>query len=121
MCSDLAIIMRKKLGDWSRVLSLLRGVPGAQTSTQFSDAQLDEAYSELGDALADRHQWRNALSYFLLGHSTERVLLANFTLEDFKYLQEMVPQLPDNHKLLPVPYTSYSGPLPTSIRYSSFF
>ena len=119
---DLAIIMRKKLGDWHRVLTLLKGAPGTPASTQFSDAQMDEAYTELGDQLADRHQWRAALGYYLLGHNQDRIIRANLVLEDFKYLQEMAVQLPDNDPHLPVrskghPYiqTVFSYSLPLSM------
>jgi len=48
--SDLALAMRKKLGDWFRVLQLLQAGAGASSD----DAQMEEAWNAVGDYYADR-------------------------------------------------------------------
>ena len=48
---DLAVSLRKMLGDWFRVVSLLKsGGVG-------DDVQLEEAWNAIGDYYADRQKW----------------------------------------------------------------
>lgn len=49
---DLAISLRIKLGDWFRVLQLLRIASG-----DCDDALLEQAYNGVGDYFADRQKW----------------------------------------------------------------
>lgn len=51
-CRDLAIGLRIKLGDWFRVLQLLRIASG-----DCDDALLEQAYNGVGDYFADRQKW----------------------------------------------------------------
>lgn len=49
---DLAISMRKMLGDWFRVVQLLKtGTSGAD------DRHLEEAWNAIGDYYIDRRKW----------------------------------------------------------------
>ncbi|XP_052827196.1 WD repeat-containing protein 35 [Octopus bimaculoides] len=48
---DLAVAMRKKMGDWFRVLHLLT------SNSSGDDNQLEEAWNAIGDYFADRQQW----------------------------------------------------------------
>ena len=48
---DLAVALRKKLGDWFRVVQLL------QTGSFGDDQQKEEACSAIGDYYADRQKW----------------------------------------------------------------
>jgi len=50
-CRDLAVALRKKLGDWFRVVQLL------QTGSFGDDQQMEEACSAIGDYYADRQKW----------------------------------------------------------------
>jgi len=50
-CRDLAVALRKKLGDWFRVVKLL------ETGSFGDDQQMEEAYSAIGDHYADRQKW----------------------------------------------------------------
>lgn len=52
LCRDLAIGLRIKLGDWFRVLQLLRIASG-----DCDDALLGQAYNGVGDYFADRQKW----------------------------------------------------------------
>lgn len=51
-CRDLAIGLRIKLGDWFRVLQLLKSGSG-----DCDDALLQQAYNAVGDYFADRQKW----------------------------------------------------------------
>jgi len=51
ICRDLAVALRKKLGDWFRVVQLL------QTGSFGDDQQMEEACSAIGDYYADRQKW----------------------------------------------------------------
>lgn len=57
---DLAISLRIKLGDWFRVLQLLKSGSG-----DCDDALLEQAYNAIGDYFADRQKWYNLLNAFL--------------------------------------------------------
>ena len=48
---DLAVSLRKKLGDWFRVVQLLK------TGSGGDDVQLEEAWNAIGDYYADRQKW----------------------------------------------------------------
>ena len=50
-CRDLAVVLRKKLGDWFRVVQLLK------TGSGGDDVQLEEAWNAIGDYYADRQKW----------------------------------------------------------------
>jgi WD repeat-containing protein 35 len=49
---DLAVSLRKKLGDWFRVVQLLKTGAGGG-----DDVQLEEAWNAIGDYYADRQKW----------------------------------------------------------------
>ena len=49
---DLAISLRMKLGDWFRVLQLLKSGSG-----DCDDSLLEQAYNAIGDYFADRQKW----------------------------------------------------------------
>lgn len=55
-CRDLAISLRIKLGDWFRVLQLLKTGSG-----DCDDALLEQAYNAVGDYFADRQKWYEIL------------------------------------------------------------
>ena len=52
VCRDLAIGLRLKLGDWFRVLQLLKTGSG-----DADDSLLEQAHSAIGDYFADRQKW----------------------------------------------------------------
>jgi WD repeat-containing protein 35 len=56
---DLAYQLRRKLGDWFRVVQIL------QSGAIASDAMQNEAWNELGDFYYDRQQWLVCCSYIL--------------------------------------------------------
>ena len=48
---DLAVVLRKKLGDWFRVVQLLKTGAGGD------DQAMEEAWNAIGDYYADRQKW----------------------------------------------------------------
>uniref|UniRef100_A0A8C1TCC5 WD repeat domain 35 n=1 Tax=Cyprinus carpio TaxID=7962 RepID=A0A8C1TCC5_CYPCA len=93
---DLAIGLRMKLGDWFRVLQLLKTESG-----DYDDAFLEQAYNAIGDYFADRQKWLNAVQYYLQGRSQECLAECYYMLEDYDGLQKLANSLPENHELLP--------------------
>ncbi|XP_036398203.1 WD repeat-containing protein 35 isoform X2 [Megalops cyprinoides] len=93
---DLAISLRIKLGDWFRVLQLLKTGSGDS-----DDALLEQAYNAIGDYFADRQKWVNAVQYYLQGRNQERLAECYYMLEDYDGLERLANSLPENHKLLP--------------------
>ncbi|XP_060579333.1 WD repeat-containing protein 35-like [Ruditapes philippinarum] len=92
---DLAVSLRKKLGDWFRVVQLLK------TGSGGDDLQLEEAWNAIGDYYADRQKWQQAVTYYVQGRNQERLAECYYILEDYAGLEKMVSSLPENHKLLP--------------------
>ncbi|XP_066559744.1 WD repeat-containing protein 35 isoform X2 [Amia ocellicauda] len=93
---DLAISLRIKLGDWFRVLQLLKSGSG-----DADDTLLEQAYNAIGDYFADRQKWVNAVQYYLQGRNQERLAECYYMLEDYEGLERLANSLPENHKLLP--------------------
>ncbi|KAG9494630.1 hypothetical protein GDO78_002132 [Eleutherodactylus coqui] len=93
---DLAISLRIKLGDWFRVLQLLRTGSGDS-----DDALLEQAYNAIGDYFADRQKWVNAVQYYVQGRNQERLAECYYMLEDYDGLEILANSLPENNKLLP--------------------
>ena len=48
---DLAIELREKLGDWFRVVELMK------TGISTSDSQLEKAWNNIGDYFVERANW----------------------------------------------------------------
>uniref|UniRef100_A0A8C5M5H2 WD repeat-containing protein 35 n=1 Tax=Leptobrachium leishanense TaxID=445787 RepID=A0A8C5M5H2_9ANUR len=93
---NLAIGLRIKLGDWFRVLQLLRTGSGDS-----DDALLAQAYNAIGDYFADRQKWLNAVQYYVQGRNQERLAECYYMLEDYDGLEMLANSLPENNKLLP--------------------
>ncbi|XP_032877389.1 WD repeat-containing protein 35 isoform X1 [Amblyraja radiata] len=93
---DLAIDLRIKLGDWFRVLQLLKTGSG-----DADDALLEQAYNAIGDYFADRQKWMNAVQYYVQGRNQERLAECYYMLEDYDGLDKLANALPENNKLLP--------------------
>ncbi|XP_043921710.1 WD repeat-containing protein 35 [Protopterus annectens] len=93
---DLAISLRIKLGDWFRVLQLLKTGSG-----DADDTLLEQAYNAIGDYFADRQKWVNAVQYYIQGQNQERLAECCYMLEDYEGLEKIANSLPENNKLLP--------------------
>ncbi|XP_010838823.1 PREDICTED: WD repeat-containing protein 35 isoform X2 [Bison bison bison] len=93
---DLAISLRLKLGDWFRVLQLLKTGSG-----DADDSLLEQAHNAIGDYFADRQKRLNAIQYYVQGRNQERLAECYYMLEDYVGLENLASSLPENHKLLP--------------------
>ncbi|XP_022083410.1 WD repeat-containing protein 35-like [Acanthaster planci] len=93
---DLAVSLRLKLGDWFRVVQLLKAGSGGG-----DDTQLQQAWNAIGDYYADRQKWSNAVTYYVQGNNQERLAECYYLLEDFVGLQKLADSFPENHRLLP--------------------
>uniref|UniRef100_A0A3Q2X111 WD repeat-containing protein 35 n=1 Tax=Haplochromis burtoni TaxID=8153 RepID=A0A3Q2X111_HAPBU len=93
---DLAISLRIKLGDWFKVLALLKSGSGDS-----DDALLEQANNAIGDYYADRQKWVSAVQYYIKGRNQERLAECYYMLEDYDGLERLTAALPENHKLLP--------------------
>jgi len=54
---DLALDMRRKLGDWPKVVQLIEQGAG-------NDEELKQAYKNLGDYSAERMKWQKAVKFY---------------------------------------------------------
>uniref|UniRef100_A0A8C5DJY1 WD repeat-containing protein 35 n=1 Tax=Gouania willdenowi TaxID=441366 RepID=A0A8C5DJY1_GOUWI len=93
---DLAISLRMKLGDWFKVLHLLK-----MGSGDCDDALLEQAHNAIGDYFADRQKWANAVQYYHQGRNQEKQAECFYMLEDYDGLERLSSSLPENNKLLP--------------------
>ncbi|KAF7991771.1 hypothetical protein HCN44_010572 [Aphidius gifuensis] len=86
---DLAIKLRQKLGDYFRVLKLMKiGIGG-------SDKQLEHAYNKIGDYYAERQNWESAKEYYEKGRNIDELIQCYYKLENYEELAKIIDQLPD--------------------------
>ncbi|XP_043251348.1 WD repeat-containing protein 35 [Colletes gigas] len=91
---DLAISLRQKLGDYFRVVQLMKmGIGG-------SDKQMEYAYNKIGEYYAERQNWEGAREYYEKSRNLEKLVECYYKLEDFIQLAGTVQQLPDKSPLL---------------------
>ncbi|XP_034939935.1 WD repeat-containing protein 35 [Chelonus insularis] len=91
---DLAISLRQKLGDYFRVIQLMKmGIGG-------SDKQMEQAYNKIGDHFAERQKWESAKEYYEKGRNLEKLIECYYKLEDYDRLAHTVDQLPDKSPVL---------------------
>uniref|UniRef100_T1JCY7 Uncharacterized protein n=1 Tax=Strigamia maritima TaxID=126957 RepID=T1JCY7_STRMM len=92
---DLAVSLRRKLGDWFRVVQLMK------TGNAGDDSRLEEAWNAIGDYYYDRQKWEEASKYYEQGQNHEKLADVYYALEDFQNLESLAKNLADNHSLLP--------------------
>ncbi|KAJ8923826.1 hypothetical protein NQ315_010408 [Exocentrus adspersus] len=92
--SDLALNLRQTLGDWFRVIQLLKN--GATAP----DYILKTAYNSTADYFADFNNWAPAVEYYELAKNTAKVIECYYHLEDWKNLEAMIDVLPEGDPLL---------------------
>jgi WD repeat-containing protein 35 len=120
---DLAYQLRKKLGDWFKVLQILKTSSGRRgnddqdliegdmlgSALGGSDSQLEEAYNEIGDYYSERQKWEVAIKYYIIGRNLEKQAECYYILEDYNSLYKVMDQLPDNSEFLSVRYNYVKG------------
>ncbi|KAL3898913.1 MAG: hypothetical protein SGCHY_002418 [Lobulomycetales sp.] len=96
---DLAIDLRVRLGDWFRVIQLLKS-SGATGSAD--DAILDKIRMNIGDYYYDRQRWSQAISYYAQGQDMFKLAECYYHLEDYSSLEKLVYSVNDNSPVLKI-------------------
>ncbi|CAF4285167.1 unnamed protein product [Rotaria socialis] len=91
---DLAYQLRRKLGDWFRVVQIL------QSGAIASDAMQNEAWNELGDFYFDRQQWATAAKYYEQSGNNAQLFHCYAYTEDYVALEKLSLSLQDNDPIL---------------------
>jgi WD repeat-containing protein 35 len=86
---NLAIELRENMGNWVRVISLIREKKG-----HGDDARLLKAHNALGDYYAERQIWSKAKQRYLKTNNVRMLMKCAYHLDDFKGLSALVNQLP---------------------------
>jgi WD repeat-containing protein 35 len=90
---DLAVQMRRKVGDYGRVVDLLRTGGG-------SDQQVREAWDRIGEQFADKFHWKKAVQYFAQSRNVDRLAECYYRLENFAELAKLSKDVADGTPLL---------------------
>lgn len=80
---DLAIQLRERMGDWSRVVQLVQNGGG-------DDHMLAQAWGKIGDYYADKFKWAKAAQYYSQAKSFEKVATCYFRMEDYDALEKLI-------------------------------
>ncbi|RZF44312.1 hypothetical protein LSTR_LSTR006862 [Laodelphax striatellus] len=91
---DLAILLRQHLGDWFRVIQLMKMGTGS------TDSQLESAWNNIGDHFADRNNWLSAKEYYEKANNVEKLVKCYQILENYEALETLMTSLPEKHPLL---------------------
>nr|KAJ3420687.1 WD repeat-containing protein 35 [Polyrhizophydium stewartii] len=91
---DLAIDLRIRMGDWFRVVQLIKSGGGGD------DLLLEKAWNHIGDYYYDRQRWLQAITYYSQGRNQERLAECYYILEDYESLEKVASGLSENSPLL---------------------
>ncbi|XP_060515869.1 WD repeat-containing protein 35 isoform X2 [Cylas formicarius] len=92
--SDLALNLRQTLGDWFRVIQIIKNGVSAP------DYLLKTAYNSTADYFAHFNNWTSAIEYYELAKNTAKIIDCYFHMEDWKNLENLVDQLSEGDPLL---------------------
>ncbi|CAK1549882.1 unnamed protein product [Leptosia nina] len=81
---DLAIGLRKRLGHWFRVVELLK------MSVTTTEAQVKQAYSNIGDHYIDRQNWASAIEYYSMSNNSDGLKKCYMAMEDSSALAKLM-------------------------------
>jgi WD repeat-containing protein 35 len=90
---DLAIQLRKRLGDYTRVVQLLQTGGG-------NDTLVRESWDKIGEYYADRFKWKKAAQYFQQSKNIEKLAECYYRLDNFTELAKLRQDIPDESPLL---------------------
>jgi WD repeat-containing protein 35 len=91
---DLAVDLRKRTGDWFRVVQLLKTGGGGE------DQQLEHAWNQIGDYYFERQRWHQAITYYIQAKNPEKLVHLYFLLEDYANVEKLAQSLNENSPLL---------------------
>ena len=73
---DLALQMRNRIGDYSRVVQILQTGGG-------TDKLIREAWDRIGDHYSDRYKWKKAIQYYTQCNNYEKLAECYYRLQMF--------------------------------------
>ncbi|KAJ3096803.1 WD repeat-containing protein 35 [Phlyctochytrium planicorne] len=91
---DLAMELRIRLGDWFRVVQLIK------SGGSGDDVLLENAWNCIGDYYFDRQKWIQAITYYAQGRNTEKLIECYYIVEDFDSLEKIMFTVPESNPLL---------------------
>ncbi len=91
---DLAVELRMRVGDWRKVLELLRAGGGGD------DEMLRLAQNRLGDSLAESQRWAEAIPLYQATGNSDALAEAYYIVEDYAALAALAATLPEGAPLL---------------------
>ncbi|VDK29553.1 unnamed protein product [Dibothriocephalus latus] len=93
---DLAVNLRRRLGDWFRVAQLAK-----ESGVVVRDKELSEVWTAIGDHYFSKQDWAQAADLYKQGGEYKKLVRCLNLLEDYTDLENVVSELPDGHPLLP--------------------
>ncbi|XP_018647613.1 putative wd-repeat protein [Schistosoma mansoni] len=93
--SDLAVELRKRLGDWFRVAQLTK-----DTGILMKDLEQAEIWNGIGDYYRSQMLWDKASDYYKQGNDLLKFAECLYQLEDYKGIERIIEELPDCHDAL---------------------
>ncbi|KAH8855133.1 WD repeat-containing protein 35 [Schistosoma japonicum] len=93
--SDLAVELRKRLGDWFRVAQLTK-----DTGVLVKDLEQAEIYNALGDHFLSQMLWDKAADYYQQGNDLSKCVECLYQMEDYKGIERIIEKMPDCHNSL---------------------
>ncbi|TPX61518.1 hypothetical protein PhCBS80983_g01035 [Powellomyces hirtus] len=91
---DLAIDLRERIGDWFRVVQLIKSGGGGD------DIVLEKAWGHIGNYYYDRQKWSQAATYYAQGRNFERLAECYYLIEEYDGLEKLISTLPDTSEVL---------------------
>lgn len=91
---DLAIELRIRMGEWFRVVQLIKTGGGGD------DQLLEKAWNHIGDYYFERQKWSQAITYYSQGRNISRLAEVYYLLEDYENLGKLSVNLSENSPFL---------------------
>ncbi|KAI9557994.1 hypothetical protein GHT06_014747 [Daphnia sinensis] len=91
---DLAMALRRKLGDWARVSEL-------QNVATTTDMENKSTYNQMGNFFCDRHQYAQASRYYKQAENNEKLVDCYYNMEDYENLEKLIDLLDERDPLIP--------------------
>ncbi|XP_018330915.1 WD repeat-containing protein 35 isoform X2 [Agrilus planipennis] len=91
---DLALSLRQTLGDWFRVIQIMKNGVTAP------DLLLETAYNSAADYFVHNNNWAAAAEYYELSKNISGLIECHFHLENLDALEKLIDKLPEKDALL---------------------
>ncbi|CAH8834876.1 unnamed protein product [Trichobilharzia szidati] len=92
---DLAVELRKRLGDWFRVAQLTK-----DTGILVKDIEQAEIWNAMGDHFFSQMLWDKAASYYRQGDDFIKFAECLYQLEDYQAIEKLIEEMPEGHNAL---------------------